>query len=108
MVFMSILLKYNNELSIRALGFPIVMEIEAERIMIMIIFLLSATFFLSKCFNFYFEQKKICYIINLFGSWLNNLDFKLEHRLAEKLSMHINISFRWVFLYLTKSIVIEK
>ena len=93
MVYMSILLKYNDDISTRDLVFPIMMEIEGKRIAIMIFFLMSSIFFLGKSLIFYFELKKMCYFINLLQNW-SNWNFQLKLPLAEKLSMHINISFR--------------
>ena len=93
MVYMSILLKYSDDISTRDFVFPIMMESEVKRIMIMIIFLISSIFFLAKSLIFYFELKKMIHVINLFQNWYN-LNFQLNLPLAKKLSMHITISFR--------------
>ena len=98
MMYLSILLIYNDDLSLRALGFPYLIEIKLRRLMILFLFLLSAIFFLGKSIYFYFELINVIYMINLFRHWSNYLDFQLRQPLAEYLAMHINMSFRWVSL----------
>ena len=107
MVYMSILLKYNDQHSLRALGIVILMESEVKRITILIIFLTSSIFCLAKSLHFYFEMKKILHSLDLFRSFSNRMDFQLNRAKAEKLSMHINLCFRWVSSDLTKSEMFE-
>ena len=96
MLYMSILLLYNDELSLKAFGIPILIEMKVRRLTILLLFLLSAVFFLGKSLNFYLEMKNMIYMLNIFRYWSNHLNFQLRNPLAENLAMHINISFRWV------------
>ena len=97
-LYFAILTQYYDDTSMKSVGFPLILSMEARKLVFSAILLGAIIVVIVKSVVLYYEHKKKLYFFNVFNCWIKDQSFGLKPDKTYKLAIHINLLFGAMFV----------